>query len=83
MVVEGNYLLHGEGGWAEARPLLDLTLFVGLERGIRLARARSGPRSASGSDLDLSRQSRAGRPAPGSAVTVPGTVRQPHDSCGR
>ena len=39
MVVEGNYLLHGEGGWAEARPLLDLTLFVGLERGIRLARA--------------------------------------------
>ena len=38
-VVEGNYLLHGEGGGAEARPLLDLTLVVGLERGIRLARA--------------------------------------------
>ncbi|TFC93733.1 nucleoside/nucleotide kinase family protein [Cryobacterium sinapicolor] len=38
VVVEGNYLLHDEGGWAAARPLLDLTLFVGLERGIRLGR---------------------------------------------
>ncbi|TFD26875.1 nucleoside/nucleotide kinase family protein [Cryobacterium cryoconiti] len=38
VVVEGNYLLHDEGGWAAARPLLDLTLFVGLEQGIRLSR---------------------------------------------
>lgn len=38
VVVEGNYLLHDEGGWAAARPLLDLTLFVGLEQGIRLGR---------------------------------------------
>ncbi|TFC92744.1 MULTISPECIES: nucleoside/nucleotide kinase family protein [Cryobacterium] len=38
VVVEGNYLLHDEGGWAAARPLLDLTLFVALERGIRLRR---------------------------------------------
>ena len=38
VVVEGNYLLHDQGGWAEVRPLLDLTLFVGLEPGIRLTR---------------------------------------------
>jgi pantothenate kinase len=38
VVVEGNYLLHDEGGWAEARTLLDLTLFVGLEPDIRLTR---------------------------------------------
>ena len=38
VVVEGNYLLHDQGGWADVRPLLDLTLFVGLEPGIRLSR---------------------------------------------
>lgn len=38
VVVEGNYLLHDEGGWGAARPLLDLALFVGLERDIRLTR---------------------------------------------
>lgn len=38
IVVEGNYLLHDEGGWQRVAPLLDLTLFVGLERSIRLGR---------------------------------------------
>ncbi|HSP51491.1 MAG TPA: nucleoside/nucleotide kinase family protein [Cryobacterium sp.] len=38
VVVEGNYLLHDAGGWGAARPLLDLTLFVELERDIRLTR---------------------------------------------
>ncbi|MCY7325911.1 MAG: nucleoside/nucleotide kinase family protein, partial [Microbacteriaceae bacterium] len=35
---EGNYLLHDQGGWQRVAPLLDLALFVGLERDIRLAR---------------------------------------------
>lgn len=38
IVVEGNYLLHDQGGWQRVAPLLDLVLFVGLEHGIRLAR---------------------------------------------
>ena len=38
IVVEGNYLLHDQGGWQRVAPLLDLGLFVGLERSIRLAR---------------------------------------------
>jgi len=38
IVVEGNYLLHDQGGWQRVAPLLDLALFVGLERDIRLAR---------------------------------------------
>lgn len=38
IVVEGSYLLHDRGGWQRVAPLLDLALFVGLERDIRLAR---------------------------------------------
>jgi pantothenate kinase len=38
VVVEGNYLLLAEGGWEAVAPLLDLSLFVELEHGIRLQR---------------------------------------------
>jgi pantothenate kinase len=38
VVVEGNYLLLDTGGWEAVRPLLDLSLFVQLEHGIRLQR---------------------------------------------
>ena len=38
VVVEGNYLLHDEGGWERVAPLLDLTFFVSLAHDIRLAR---------------------------------------------
>ena len=38
IIVEGNYLLHDRDGWQRAAPLLDLALFVGVERDIRLAR---------------------------------------------
>jgi pantothenate kinase len=38
VVVEGNYLLLAEGGWEAVAPLLDLSLFVQLEHGIRLQR---------------------------------------------
>jgi pantothenate kinase len=38
VVVEGNYLLHDAGGWERVRPLLDVSLFVDLDRDIRLER---------------------------------------------
>ncbi|PJJ73499.1 pantothenate kinase [Diaminobutyricimonas aerilata] len=38
VVVEGNYLLHDEGGWERVAPLLDVTFFVSLAHDIRLAR---------------------------------------------
>jgi pantothenate kinase len=38
VVVEGNYLLLAEGGWEAVAPLLDLSLFVELEHGIRRQR---------------------------------------------
>ena len=38
IVVEGNYLLHDDGGWQRVRPLLDLALFVAVEPGIRRSR---------------------------------------------
>ena len=38
VVVEGNYLLLDTGGWESVAPLLDLTFFVEVDRGIRLAR---------------------------------------------
>ena len=38
VVVEGNYLLMQSGGWQEVVPLLDVSFFVDLERGIRLER---------------------------------------------
>ncbi|MET3769006.1 pantothenate kinase [Marisediminicola sp. UYEF4] len=38
IIVEGNYLLHDRDGWQRVAPLLDLALFVGVERDIRLAR---------------------------------------------
>lgn len=37
-VVEGNYLLHDEGGWERVAPLLDVTLFVDLDPELRRAR---------------------------------------------
>jgi pantothenate kinase len=38
VVVEGNYLLLDSGGWERALPLFDLTFFVGVDPGIRMAR---------------------------------------------
>jgi pantothenate kinase len=38
IVVEGNYLLHDNGGWEAVAPLLDLAVFVRLDPGIRLRR---------------------------------------------
>ena len=38
VVVEGNYLLLNSGGWERVAPLLDATLFVSLDRDIRLER---------------------------------------------
>jgi pantothenate kinase len=38
VVVEGNYLLLESGGWERVAPLLDATVFVRVDRGIRLDR---------------------------------------------
>lgn len=38
VVVEGNYLLLQSGGWERVAPLLDVTVFIELERGIRQRR---------------------------------------------
>ena len=38
VIVEGNYLLLGRGGWEAVAPLLDATYFVQLDDGIRLER---------------------------------------------
>jgi pantothenate kinase len=38
VVVEGNYLLHHDDGWGAVAALLDLSLFVRLDRDIRLGR---------------------------------------------
>lgn len=38
VVVEGNYLLLDSGGWERVAPLLDATVFVRLDRDIRLER---------------------------------------------
>ncbi len=38
IVVEGNYLLHDDGGWQRVAPLLDVSLFVAIDRDIRLVR---------------------------------------------
>jgi pantothenate kinase len=38
VIVEGNYLLLESGGWERATPMLDLTLFVQLDRETRLDR---------------------------------------------
>jgi len=38
IVVEGNYLLHDDGGWERVLPLLDLSFFVAVEPGIRQSR---------------------------------------------
>jgi pantothenate kinase len=38
VVVEGNYLLLDTDGWGAAAPLLDVSVFVELDRDVRLAR---------------------------------------------
>lgn len=38
VVVEGNYLLLQSGGWERVAPLLDATVFVRVDHGIRLDR---------------------------------------------
>jgi len=38
IVVEGNYVLHDRDGWERVAPLLDLTLFLEVDRDIRVAR---------------------------------------------
>jgi len=38
VVVEGNYLLLESGGWERVAPLLDATVFVRVDRGVRLDR---------------------------------------------
>ena len=38
VIVEGNYLLLQSGGWERVAPLLDVTVFIELERTVRLKR---------------------------------------------
>jgi pantothenate kinase len=38
VVVEGNYLLHDDGGWQRVAPLIDLSFYVRVEPGIRRQR---------------------------------------------
>ena len=38
VIVEGNYLLLGSGGWERVAGLLDVTFFVGVDHDIRLSR---------------------------------------------
>lgn len=38
VIVEGNYLLLDTGGWQRVAPLLDVTVFLDLERGVRQQR---------------------------------------------
>jgi pantothenate kinase len=38
VVVEGNYLLLGSGGWERTAPLLDLTFYVEVEHDVRIDR---------------------------------------------
>ncbi len=38
VVVEGNYLLHDEGGWERVAPLLDVTFFVEVDDETRVSR---------------------------------------------
>lgn len=38
VVVEGNYLLHDEGSWAQARDLLDEAWYLDLPDGVRVER---------------------------------------------
>lgn len=38
VVIEGNYLLLGSGGWERVAPLLDLSFFVELDRETRIER---------------------------------------------
>lgn len=38
VIVEGNYLLLESGGWEHVAPLLDVTFFVDIDRGVRLQR---------------------------------------------
>ena len=38
VIVEGNYLLLDSGGWERVAGLLDVTVFVGVDRDIRLSR---------------------------------------------
>lgn len=38
VVVEGNYLLHDDGGWQRVAPLIDLSFYVRVEPGIRQQR---------------------------------------------
>ncbi len=38
IVAEGNYLLHDDGGWEQIAPLLHLSVYVTVDRDIRLGR---------------------------------------------
>ncbi|MEU8774260.1 nucleoside/nucleotide kinase family protein [Streptomyces sp. NPDC048606] len=38
VITEGNYLLHGDGGWQEVRPLLDEVWFLAPDDGLRVGR---------------------------------------------
>ena len=38
IVAEGNYLLHDAAGWERVAPLLNLSVYVSVDRGVRLAR---------------------------------------------
>ncbi|MBN9140488.1 MAG: nucleoside/nucleotide kinase family protein [Micrococcales bacterium] len=38
VIVEGNYLLHDAGGWERALPLLDVSVYLSADPGIRLER---------------------------------------------
>ncbi|MFT4029547.1 MAG: nucleoside/nucleotide kinase family protein [Protaetiibacter sp.] len=38
VIIEGNYLLHDEGGWERVAPLLDVTVFLAADPAVRLDR---------------------------------------------
>lgn len=38
VITEGNYLLLGDGPWAQVRPLLDAAWFIDLDAGVRIGR---------------------------------------------
>lgn len=38
VITEGNYLLHGDGGWAAVRPLLDEAWYLELDQDVRVHR---------------------------------------------
>ena len=55
VIVEGNYLLLDSGGWERVAPLLDVTVFLELERGLRQQRLINRHREFGKSEVDARR----------------------------